>query len=165
MRPRRLNCRGGPLWPPVLPIHRLEYQFEPAVIERRPRRSFHLRDPFAQSLLRQLERAMMTIGIVSGASEQNTRGPRTAGFARISVVTTATEAPQLFARSAAIDVQLIGRPPDIFETEIANVAAGISRSRERRTTLDRAVSLDAERVLSSVTTRPVNTIVAVAAPD
>jgi hypothetical protein len=135
------------------------------MIERRPGRSFHLRDPFAKSVLRQLERAMVTIRIVTSASEQNTRGPRATGFARVSVVTTAAETPQLFTRSAAVDVQLVCRPPDIFKTEIANVAAGISRSRERRTSLDRAVSLDAERVLSGITTAPVNTIVAVAAPD
>jgi hypothetical protein len=89
----RLNCRGGPLWPPVGRIHSLEYQFEPAVVERSSRRSFHLSDTLAQSLLRQLERAMMAIRIVPGATEQHTRGPGATRFARVSVVTTPTEAP------------------------------------------------------------------------
>ena len=102
-----------------------EYQFETTVIERSSRGLLDLRDPFAQPLLRQLERAMMAVRIVSGSPEQNTRGPGATGFAHVSVVTTATVAPQLVARSSAVDVQLVCRPPDVFETEVANVAAGI----------------------------------------
>ena len=105
----------------------LEYQFEAAVIEGSSWRPLHLCDAFAQSLIRQLERAMMAVGIISGTSEKNTRGPGAAGFADVSVVTTAAKAPQLFARSSAIYIQLVCRPPDIFETEVANVAAGIFR--------------------------------------
>src|SRR5215213_9006059 len=107
---------------------------------------------------------MMTVRIISGSSEQNTRGPGAAGFAHVSVVTTATEAPQLFTRSSPVDIQRVCRPPDVIETTIANVAAGIRRSRQRGTTLDRAISLDAKRVLSGITTGPVDAIVAIATP-
>src|SRR3569832_406683 len=107
---------------------------------------------------------MVAVRIVSGSSEQNARGPCATGFAHLSVVTTATETPQLFARSPAIEVQLVGCPPDVFETEIANVSTCILRSRQRRTTLDRAISLDAERVLSGIATGPIDSIVATAAP-
>src|SRR5678815_3306486 len=108
---------------------------------------------------------MMTVRIISGTSEQNTCGPGAAGFANVSVVTTATEAPQLLASLSAVDIQLICGPPDIFETEVANIAARVFRCRERRTTFDCAVSLDAKCVLSGVTTGPVDAIVAFAAPN
>src|ERR1051325_3024187 len=107
---------------------------------------------------------MMTVRIVSRSSEQHARGPGAAGFAHGRVVTTAAKTPQLFTCSPALDIQLVGRPPDVFETEIANVAARIFRRRKRGTTLNRAISLDAERVLSGVTTGPVDSIVATAAP-
>jgi len=48
-------------------IRILEDQLEPAMIERSAGRLFNLRDPFAQSLLRQLERAMVAVRIVPGA--------------------------------------------------------------------------------------------------
>src|ERR1041385_2999304 len=82
----------------------------------------------------------MAVRIVSGSSEQHARGPRAAGFTHVSVVTTAAKSPQLFTRSSAVDTQLVCCPPDVFETEIANVPARIFRRRERRTTLDRAIS-------------------------
>src|ERR1041385_804513 len=107
---------------------------------------------------------MMAVRIVTGTSEQHTRGPRATRFTHVSVVTTAAKSPQLFTRSSAVDTQLVCCPPDVFETEIANVPARIFRRRERRTTLDRAISLDAECVLSGVTTGPVDSIVAAAAP-
>jgi len=106
-------------------IRILEDQLEPAMIERSAGRLFNLRDSFAQSLLRQFERAMVAVRIVSGATEENARGPRATGFTHVSVVATATETPQLFTRSATIDVQFIRCPPDIFKTEIANIPARI----------------------------------------
>src|ERR1044071_4167630 len=92
------------------------------------------------------------------------RGPGAARLAHISVVTTATEAPQSGASSIAIDAELVSIPPDIFEREVANVAASISIRGQRRAAFDRAVGFDPERILSCIATRPMNSIVATAAP-
>src|ERR1044071_7547183 len=67
------------------PIRVLEYQFEPAVIEWRSRRALYLRDPFTQSLLRQLQCTMMAVRIVAGASKEHARGPRAAGLAHVKI--------------------------------------------------------------------------------
>src|SRR5829696_2963622 len=108
---------------------------------------------------------MMAVRIVPGPTEQDVRGPRAAGLAHVGVVTTTAEAPQLSGRSAAIHTQFVRLPPDLFQIAIANVAAGVRRSRQRRASLDSAVGLDPERVLSGVTTGPVDSIIAAAAPQ
>ena len=107
---------------------------------------------------------MVAVRIVTCPSEEYVRSPRAAGFTHVGVVTTAAEAPQLIGSARAVDIQFVRLPPDLFQIEIANVAPGIRRSRQRGTSFDRAVSLDAECVLSGITTGPVDPIVATAAP-
>src|SRR5690349_13417502 len=107
---------------------------------------------------------MMTVRIVPCSSEQRMRGPRAAGFANIRVITTPAKAPQPLTRAPAIDIQRIRLPPNLLQTEIANITTRVRRRRQRRTALDRPVSLNSERVLTGVTTGPVNPIVTAAAP-
>src|ERR1044072_1927812 len=92
------------------------------------------------------------------------RGPGATGFTHVGVVTTATEAPQSFATAIAVDAELVSLPPDLFQIKVTDVAARVSIRGQRRAALDRAVSFNPERILSGITTRPVDSIVSAAAP-
>src|SRR5882724_10333485 len=99
---------------------------------------------------------MMAVGIIAGSTEQHVRGPGTAGFANVGVVARATVAPQIFSGARTIDAELLSLPPNVVQTQIANVPARIGRSRQRRTALDRSIGLDAQSVFPGIAACPVN---------
>src|SRR5205085_4162522 len=91
-------------------------------------------------------------------------GPCAARAAHVSVVARAAEAPQVFNCAGAREAQFWCLQPNVCEREVADVAPGVSIGGQRGTAFDRSVGLNAHRVLTGVATRPVDALVAAAAP-
>src|SRR5688572_19937040 len=75
--------------------HGFEDQLEDAMIERLTRSGFALDEAFAQPFAIAFERAVVTVGIVAGAPEEDRRGPGASGSARVRVVAGAAVAGQI----------------------------------------------------------------------
>ena len=68
---------------------------------------------------------MMAKGIVPRAAKQNMRGPGAARLAHVRVITTTTKTPQVLICANAIDREFVSFPPDVLQTQVAYLAAGI----------------------------------------
>src|SRR5437868_9038002 len=108
---------------------------------------------------------MMAVRIITGPPKQHMSSPGAASPANISVVAVATESPQVICGSRPRETNLWIRSPNIFQAQIANIAAGVRRGWQRRTTLNRSIGFNADSILSGVAAYPVNFLVTVAAPQ
>ena len=82
--------------------------------------------------------------VVSGAAEQRVRRPGASSAADVGVVARPAESPEILDGAVAREAELARTVPDLFDGEVADVAAGVLRRRQRRAAFDRAVRFDAE---------------------
>src|SRR5579859_3525204 len=138
-----LGHGAGSLQPLEGPV--LFREVEPRVIERNPGGRRHLDDPLSPSAPEQLQGPVVTERIVAAAPEERVRGPRASPEAIAGIVAIGAVAPELRATVAPCEPQGGRALPDVAQAVIANVAADVGLARQRRTPLDRAVRLDADR--------------------
>src|SRR5215471_19190663 len=79
---------------------------------------------FAQALLLEFQRTVMTIRIVAGLAQQGMRSPCAAGAADIRVIAGAAESPQALYRAHAPKMDFRACLPDLLHTQIADVSPG-----------------------------------------
>src|SRR5205085_436505 len=116
------------------------------------------------TLLREIERAVMAVWIVSWPTEQDVRRPRTTAAARVGVVAGLAAAPQIVDRAVSCKGELGAVGPDVLQGLVADVSARVLGRGERRTTFDRPVGFEADRVLAGVAAEPVTDAGLTAAP-
>src|SRR5438128_1011883 len=98
---------------------------------------------------------MVTEWVIAGFAEEHVGGPGAPRAALVRVVAGAAEPPEIFHRAIARVPQRRGALPDVLQRILADVAAGPAVGRQRGTTLDGPVRLDAERRASGAARREV----------
>src|ERR1700733_3709456 len=149
----------------LAPVLALDDDLEQTAVERYPRRRFHLPQRLAQPLPLERFRTVVAVRVVARALQDGVGHPRAARLAHAGVVAAAAEAPQaLRAFAVARERELRRLVPDVDHVEtVARFAAAVHAGRQRRTAFDRAVRLDAHRVLARGAALKVDVAGAVAA--
>src|ERR1041384_6924011 len=111
-------------------------------------RALALDEPLSLALALHLERAVVAILVVPGASEEDERRPRASGPTRVRVVASAAVTPERVDRAITRVTERLRALPDLSQGSVANVASGPRLRRQRRTALDAAIGFDAEHRLA-----------------
>src|SRR5262245_34795859 len=96
-------------------VERLEDEGEATVVERPARRVLGLGDALAQAARRELQDAIMTVGVVPRAAEERVRRPRAAAATHVRVVARPAEPPQIVDVAIAREPKRVADLPHLLD--------------------------------------------------
>ena len=143
----RKSSRVKISWPCSRRVRVLDHDLEAAVVERHlAGRRVGLHDHLAPAALLQAQHAVVAERIIAGPTGGHVRGPATATAADRTVIAFATEtpAPRPARGRIAHEAEFGALVPDFRKRLVAYIAANIGNGRQRRTSLDRPIGLDAK---------------------
>src|SRR5437868_3918949 len=115
-------------------------------------------EPLPDAAVLMDERAVVAVGVVTGAAEEGVGGPCAAAPAGCGVLASCAESPQVTGSCRRpgphIEVQFRSAPDDVGQGPLADIAARVRHGRKRRAALDRPVGLDPQGGYPRLTALP-----------